>query len=301
MLCDTFIRAPKRRQEPSYYDVVANPIDLLRVQQKLKTDTYDDIDELTADLELLVNNAKAFYKPSSSEYQDACQLWLFYNSNKAKLLDSQEEGNTENKTARPGRGRTSRKSTLADDDDNSTGTTSKEDEFDRFEEIFTTIMTATDSTSDITRVLCSEFQLLPSKKLYPDYYDVIEHPIDLKFIARKIQSHAYNSLNDVEKDFMQMIKNACLFNETGSQIYKDAKALKKIFISKKFEIENGRRLKVKRTGMPMSASVAALKGNYNPSDDDDDDEVDSDSPLWKLFDQLYSTANASGELTNLQF
>lgn len=31
LLCDSFIRAPKRRQEPQYYEIVSQPIDLLRV------------------------------------------------------------------------------------------------------------------------------------------------------------------------------------------------------------------------------------------------------------------------------
>lgn len=87
LLCDGFIRAPKRRQEPTYYDVnfflyfnsytfilkfilfigyifqvVTNPIDMIKIQQKIKTDEYDDIDDLQADLELLINNAKSFYK-----------------------------------------------------------------------------------------------------------------------------------------------------------------------------------------------------------------------------------------------
>jgi len=86
LLCDSFIRAPKRRQEPTYYDVtnllflfiidnyvhfiffisilqvVSNPIDLIKIQQKIKTDEYDDVDDLQADLELLTNNAKSFYK-----------------------------------------------------------------------------------------------------------------------------------------------------------------------------------------------------------------------------------------------
>lgn len=48
------------------YQVVTNPIDLLKLQQKLKTDEYEDVDELTTDVQLMVNNAKAFYKVIAS-------------------------------------------------------------------------------------------------------------------------------------------------------------------------------------------------------------------------------------------
>lgn len=69
---------------------------------------------------------------------------------------------------------------------------------------------------------------------------MIENPIDLRMIARKIQAGRYNSLNEIEKDLLTMTKNACLFNEPGSQIYKDAKTLRKIINSKKIEIEHGK-------------------------------------------------------------
>lgn len=84
LLCDAFIRVPKRRQEPGYYEVVTNPIDLLKVQQKLKTDEYEDIDDLQCDIDLVVSNAKAFYKKSSQEWRDANDLWelFIYNKNK---------------------------------------------------------------------------------------------------------------------------------------------------------------------------------------------------------------------------
>lgn len=82
LLCDAFIRVPKRRQEPGYYEVVSNPIDLLKVQQKLKTDEYEYMDDLQSDIELMVNNAKAFYKKSSQEYRDACELWELFLTNK---------------------------------------------------------------------------------------------------------------------------------------------------------------------------------------------------------------------------
>ncbi|CAB4068400.1 PBRM1 [Lepeophtheirus salmonis] len=41
-LCENFIRVPKRRTDPGYYDVVTVPMDLLRIQQKLKTDEYEN-------------------------------------------------------------------------------------------------------------------------------------------------------------------------------------------------------------------------------------------------------------------
>lgn len=59
-------------------------------------------------------------------------------------------------------------------------------------------------------------------------------------IARKIQEGKYSSLGEMEKDLLLMTKNACTFNEPGSQIYKDAKTLKKLIQSKKIEIEHGK-------------------------------------------------------------
>jgi len=59
-------------------------------------------------------------------------------------------------------------------------------------------------------------------------------------IARKIQAGQYNNINELEKDLLLVMKNACSFNVTGSQIYKDAKLLKKIIITKKNDIVQGK-------------------------------------------------------------
>lgn len=318
MICDTFIRVPKvslrfasfgllidslspfyqRRQEPSYYEIVSNPIDLLRVQQKLKTDSYEDLDELTADMELLVNNAKAFYKPDSEEYADATILLEIFIQNKQKLIDAAALGEDPAfETKRPVRVGRKPRTSVADNDDASEG--SKEDENDVYEELFASVMTATDPFD--SRPLHTEFQLLPSKRHYPDYYDVIEHPIDLKFIAKKIQTSAYTSLGEMEKDLLQMVKNACTFNETGSQIYRDAKALKKSFVYRKAEIESGKYKPTpkihKRKNTTYSGMVAALKEEAESSDEEMDDlDTDGAGPMWQLFDQIYNTANAAGEL-----
>ena len=78
-LCETFIRAPKRRTDPAYYEVVSDPIDMLRIQQKLKTEEYADLDELKGDFVKLFNNAFAYYKKGTSEHRDATELHDLFN------------------------------------------------------------------------------------------------------------------------------------------------------------------------------------------------------------------------------
>lgn len=111
-------------------------------------------------------------------------------------------------------------------EDTSESSTTIDDDYNQYEDLFTAVMTATDQEN---KPLHTEFQLLPSKKKYPKYYEVIEAPIDLKTIATKIQNNEYAALADMERDLLLMTKNACLFNEPGSVIYKNAKTLKKVF------------------------------------------------------------------------
>ena len=71
---ETFVRAPKRRTEPSYYEIVTDPIDMLRIQQKLKMDEYTNMEELKADFELLFKNALSYYKKGTQEFKDATEM-----------------------------------------------------------------------------------------------------------------------------------------------------------------------------------------------------------------------------------
>ncbi|XP_031335236.1 protein polybromo-1 isoform X3 [Photinus pyralis] len=315
LLCDAFIRVPKRRQEPGYYEVVNNPIDLLKVQQKLKTDEYDDIEDLQADIELIVSNTKAFYKKNSTEYRDACDLWELFLVNKNRLFDC-KDGDEEpkgkiilkvGKLARKAAAAAERKVETDQSEDNSETSTNPDEDMNPYEELFTSVMTATDTDN---RPLHTAFQLLPSKKKYPEYYEIIETPVDLRTVAIKIQNGDYTHLNELEKDLLIMTKNACLFNEPGSQIYKDAKTMKKIISTRKIDIEHGKftgvgtktseriRNKRLRGSTTLSAVTAALRDEESESDDQEEQEtvdpIDSDNPQWQLFDAVQNVTSSSG-------
>lgn len=151
---------------PEYYEVVSDPIDLLKIQQKIKTDSYSGLNDLQTDIELLVDNAKSFYKPDSEEYEDANTLWEVFLTQKAKIQESNGGGGDEeaksNKSARAV-GRPKRSSTLANQQNGD------DEDIDVYEELFASVMTAVDIDD---RPLHTMFQLLPSKKLYPEYYQV---------------------------------------------------------------------------------------------------------------------------------
>ncbi|XP_073821078.1 protein polybromo-1-like [Musca autumnalis] len=158
-----------------------------------------DVDELVQDFELLVNNAKAFYKPETTEHQDAVALWQNDTAHRQKLLEYRFSDDDPKK-------RGCRRLTCTADED---GTGNKKDDLNLYEELFASVMTSVDSTMN-DRPLHRMFLLLPSKKMYPGYYDVIEHPIDLRLTAKKIQTNAYSNLQEVEKDVCSADDKECL-------------------------------------------------------------------------------------------
>lgn len=253
LLCENFIRTPKKSQA-DYYEVVTNPMDMLRINQKLKAEEYTDLEQMTSDVALLVSNAKTYYKEDTQAHRDACELWQGFESAKAALLaanakaEEQDDEDMEKEPQTPTAGQ------------------AESSEEDHYEELFTSVMTATDAEG---RCISSMFQLLPSRSLYPEYYKIITDPVDLKIIATRIQEGTYTSLAELERDLMLLVKNARTFNEPGSLIYKDATAMKKAIRMKKAEIDQRKnapgkcseRIRSRRllSHQKLSAITAALK------------------------------------------
>ena len=150
-LCEMFVRAPKRRNDPQYYEVVSDPIDMLRIKQKLSTDEYANMNEMKEDFERLFSNALTYYKKGTSEAKDAQELKELF----AKATALVEAG--EDPVA-----------TLGDREDNDDAETTE-----MVEDLFSSVMTATD-LADPDRYLNQVFRLLPSKQVKWEIYACTE-------------------------------------------------------------------------------------------------------------------------------
>jgi len=75
------------------------------------------------------------------------------------------------------------------------------------------------------RSLSFDFIRKPSKRLYPDYYALIKHPIALDDIKKQLDTGGYSSIETVKDDFELCFSNAKQYNQTESIIFQDAKEL----------------------------------------------------------------------------
>lgn len=83
---------------------------------------------------------------------------------------------------------------------------------------------------DPSRHICEIFTELPHRKEYPEYYQIIDSPICLNDIEAKIklQKSQEYSMKEFESDLRLLVRNARTFNESESQVVRDASRIEEV-------------------------------------------------------------------------
>ena len=137
-----------------------------------------------------------------------------------------------------------------------------------------------------------------SRDELPEYYEVIEHPMDYGTMKEKLERGEYRSAQAMQKDFILVMQNCLKFNEKGSEIVNEARrqavmrpsmlreaAMKhKIFLA-----EDGSALEVNSDGEEDGDGKSSAKkkrkrkkkADKEDGDDADDDEASSEIPRKK--------------------
>lgn len=126
------------------------------------------------------------------------------------------------------------------------------------------------------KLLVAPFLKLPSKKLYPDYLEVIEKPVTIGDIQKHVAKRLYSNMSTDEfvDDFKLMLDNAAKYNDPDSWIVEDAQRIYDFV--KEQALEFSKLSDLKAVDSPRSSKHKELS---DPEDDQENEDEHSGIPL----------------------
>ncbi|KAG1765996.1 SNF2 family N-terminal domain-containing protein [Suillus placidus] len=103
-----------------------------------------------------------------------------------------------------------------------------------FSEVHRAVLACEDNDG---RKRCALFLELPDRRMsrnhadYPDYHQLITHPIALATLRKQGNTGYYKSITQYKEDWKLMFDNARTYNQEGSWVYIDAEEMEKVFHS----------------------------------------------------------------------
>ncbi|XP_052795206.1 transcription initiation factor TFIID subunit 1-like [Mya arenaria] len=178
-----FLFPVNAKSVPDYFTIIKEPMDLQTIRENLRAKKFKSREDFLLDVNLILKNSTLYNGPKSmftmtaQAMMDHCLRRLAEKEDKLMRLE---------KAINP----------LLDDNDQVA-----------LSFIFDTIL------NRIKAVENSWPFLNPvNKKLIKDYYDVIESPMDLSTIAKKVQTHKYQSKEAFIRDVQLIFENSAQYN-----------------------------------------------------------------------------------------
>jgi hypothetical protein len=90
-LSEPFFQLPTRRELPDYYEIIKKPVDIKRIQTRIKENKYHSLDDLQNDIELLCRNAQEYNIDGSLIFEDSIVLQSVFKSARNRLEANQSD------------------------------------------------------------------------------------------------------------------------------------------------------------------------------------------------------------------
>ncbi|KAE8225793.1 hypothetical protein CF319_g1523 [Tilletia indica] len=151
------------------------------------------------------------------------------------------------------------------------------------------------SCQDGDRRRSDVFMDKPRKTMYPEYYLIIQKPIAMRDIKKKIDQFVYKTASQCREDFLLMFTNARTFNADDSIVFIDAEELNKVFDKTfaKAVVEHELPEAEEFAGSSRQAAGAGENGAEQQQDDDEGDDDDEE------YDEDGGGGGASGSISGI--
>ncbi|CAG7854168.1 SubName: Full=Related to RSC complex protein-Laccaria bicolor {ECO:0000313/EMBL:CCA74147.1} [Serendipita indica DSM 11827] len=191
-----FLKLISKKLYPDYYKVIARPMALDMVKSRLELDGYPSLESVMADMELIFENAKQYNVEGSAIYRNAEDLHAALLQEYRSITGVEVKHNE------------------------------KQEELDKL--LTQTTNELCQATDETGLTWAYHFMELPDGNLYPQYYVVIQKPMCFNHILASESIRLLSSANiSIEKNLET--RNAYTFNEDGSPIVTQAKALQLLY------------------------------------------------------------------------
>ncbi|XP_076037164.1 transcription initiation factor TFIID subunit 1-like [Oratosquilla oratoria] len=197
------------KQVPDYYNIVPHPMDLSTIRDNLRQKKYQSREEFLCDISQIVENSRLYNGVKSTltvTAQKMLELCIDRFAEKEEKLMRLE------KAINP----------LLDDDD---------------QVAFDFILDSIVNGKLLTMQESWPFMKPVNKKNVKDYYDIIQHPMDLSTVAKKVKNHKYHSRAEFLHDIELIMTNSQRYNGPDSSFSQKAAVLLQITKESLFEYD----------------------------------------------------------------
>merc|ERR1711892_533725 len=91
ILSEPFYKLPSRKELPDYYEVIRKPVDILKIQQRIEDDKYEDMDTLERDFMVLCKNTQQYNEDGSLIFEDSIVLQSVFTNARERLEQEPDE------------------------------------------------------------------------------------------------------------------------------------------------------------------------------------------------------------------